>query len=160
MTFAIPPPPPHAFIFQANLSCPPSYSFQTFQRSTLLGSQLRLFPLLFSQKSSDPPLKSSSSSPPPPTGVKYRPVPNPRTITSGTQGNDSVMQTQALPPSSRARRVSLAPKTPFPFPFKRLPRKHCVPGMHCKLTVAQQPVVLQFIFRSYLFVTIYAFLFR
>ena len=28
----------------------------------------------------------------------------------------------SLPPSSRAPRVSLAPKTPFPFPFKRLPR--------------------------------------
>ena len=27
------------------------------------------------------------------------------------------------PPSSRAPRVSLAPKTPFPFPFKRLPRR-------------------------------------
>ena len=29
----------------------------------------------------------------------------------------------SLPPSSRAPRVSLAPKTPFPFPFKRLPRR-------------------------------------
>ena len=28
-----------------------------------------------------------------------------------------------LPPSSHASRVSLAPKTPFPFPFKRLPRR-------------------------------------
>ena len=28
-----------------------------------------------------------------------------------------------LPPSSRAPRVSLAPKTPFPFPFKFLPRR-------------------------------------
>ena len=27
------------------------------------------------------------------------------------------------PPSLRVRRVSLAPKTPFPFPFKRLPRR-------------------------------------
>ena len=27
------------------------------------------------------------------------------------------------PPSTRAPRVSLAPKTPFPFPFKRLPRR-------------------------------------
>ena len=26
-------------------------------------------------------------------------------------------------PSSRAPRVFLAPKTPFPFPFKRLPRR-------------------------------------
>ena len=30
---------------------------------------------------------------------------------------------RSLPPSSRAPRVSLAPKTPFPFPFKRLPRR-------------------------------------
>ena len=29
----------------------------------------------------------------------------------------------SLPPSSRAPRVSLAPKSPFPFPFKRLPRR-------------------------------------
>ena len=29
------------------------------------------------------------------------------------------------PPSTRAPRVSLAPKTPFPFPFKRLPRRLC-----------------------------------
>ena len=29
----------------------------------------------------------------------------------------------SLPLSSRAPRVSLAPKTPFPFPFKRLPRR-------------------------------------
>ena len=27
------------------------------------------------------------------------------------------------PPSSRAPRVALAPKSPFPFPFKRLPRR-------------------------------------
>ena len=32
----------------------------------------------------------------------------------------------SLPPSSRAPRVSLAPKTPFPFPFKRLPRRLAV----------------------------------
>ena len=29
----------------------------------------------------------------------------------------------SFPSSSRASRVSLAPKTPFPFPFKRLPRR-------------------------------------
>ena len=46
MTFAIPPPPPprHAFIFHANLSGPPSESFQSFLRSPLLGSQIRLIP--------------------------------------------------------------------------------------------------------------------
>ena len=36
--------PLHVFIFQANLSGPPSESFQSFQRSPLLGSQLRLIP--------------------------------------------------------------------------------------------------------------------
>ena len=36
------PAHPHAFIFQANLSGPPSESFQSFQWSPLLGSQLRL----------------------------------------------------------------------------------------------------------------------
>ena len=37
----------------------------------------------------------------------------------------------SLPPSSRASGVSPAPKTPFPFPFKRLPRGllHCKPVM-------------------------------
>ena len=30
---------------------------------------------------------------------------------------------RSFPPSSRAPRVSLGPKTPFPFPFKRLPRR-------------------------------------
>ena len=36
MTFAI---PYHVFIFQANLSGPPSESFQSFERFPLLGSQ-------------------------------------------------------------------------------------------------------------------------
>ena len=36
--------PPHVFIFQANLSGPPSESLQSFQLSPLLGSQLRLIP--------------------------------------------------------------------------------------------------------------------
>ena len=44
MTFAIPPPPAHVFIFQENLSGPLSESFQSFQLSLLLGSQLRLTP--------------------------------------------------------------------------------------------------------------------
>ena len=33
MTFAIPAPPPDVFIFQANLSDPPSESFQSLQWS-------------------------------------------------------------------------------------------------------------------------------
>ena len=36
-------PPPYVLIFQENLSSPPSESFQSFQRSPLLGSQ---FPLI------------------------------------------------------------------------------------------------------------------
>ena len=36
------------------------------------------------------------------------------------------------PPSSRAPRVSLAPKTPFPFPFKRLPRRVNSGSLNCK----------------------------
>ena len=38
-----------------------------------------------------------------------------------------------LPPSSRAPRVSLALKTPFPFPFKRLPRRLIVKRLVYKL---------------------------
>ena len=42
--------------------------------------------------------------------------------------NNGFLAGVSLPPSSRAPRVSLAPKTPFPkapfpFPFKRLPRR-------------------------------------
>ena len=49
---------------------------------------------------------------------------NARGARGGKEGGKDV----SLPPSSRAPRVSLAPKTPFPktpfpFPFKRLPRR-------------------------------------
>ena len=54
MTFAI---PPHVLIFQANLSGPPSESFQSFQQSALLSSQLRLIPPLYSPKNQVIPLK-------------------------------------------------------------------------------------------------------
>ena len=43
---------------------------------------------------------------------------------------------QAFPsllPSSRAPRVSLAPKTPFPFPFKRRPRRLVYVGSSLKV---------------------------
>ena len=53
MTFAI--PFPHVFIFQANLSGPPSESFQSFQQSPLLGSQLRLIPPFVLPKIKAPP---------------------------------------------------------------------------------------------------------
>ena len=54
-------PLPHVFIFQANLSGPPSESFQSFQQSPLLGSQLRLIP---------PFVLPKIKWPPPPTGDK------------------------------------------------------------------------------------------
>ena len=44
MTFTIPSPHPNMSSFQAILSGPPSGFFQSFQRSPLLGSQLRLIP--------------------------------------------------------------------------------------------------------------------
>ena len=47
------PPPPHVFIFQVNLSGPPSESFQSFQR----------FPPFFSPKSKWSLLKSSAPAP-------------------------------------------------------------------------------------------------
>ena len=37
--------------------------------------------------------------------------------------NNGLLAGVSLPPSSRTSLVSLAPKTPFPFPFKRLPRR-------------------------------------
>ena len=36
----------------------------------------------------------------------------------------------SFPTSSRAPRVSVAPKTPFPYPFKRLPRRLVSPAKH------------------------------
>ena len=60
-------PPPHAFIFQANLSGPPSESFQSFQWSPLLGSQLRLIPPFCSPKNQVIPPKILRSPPPPRT---------------------------------------------------------------------------------------------
>ena len=54
-------PPHHVFIFQTNLSGPPSESFQSLHWSRLLGSQLRLIPpfVLLKIKWS-PPSKSSA----------------------------------------------------------------------------------------------------
>ena len=57
------PAHPHAFIFQANLSGPPSESFQSFQWSPLLGSQLRLIPPFVLSKIKWSPLKSSNPLP-------------------------------------------------------------------------------------------------
>ena len=58
-------PPPHAFIFQANLIGPPSESFQSFQWSPLLGSQLRLIPPFCSPKNQVIPPKILRSPRPP-----------------------------------------------------------------------------------------------
>ena len=40
-----------------------------------------------------------------------------------SEKNNGLLAGVSLPPSSRASRVSLAPETPFSFPFKRLPRR-------------------------------------
>ena len=54
-------------IVQANLSGPPSESFQNFQWSpSLLGSQIRLIPPSVLLKSSDPPQNPPTPPPPPP----------------------------------------------------------------------------------------------
>ena len=49
----------------------------------------------------------------------------------------------SFPPSSRAPRVFLAPKTPFPFPFKRLPRRLCRPEkINMRVTTSQYEIYL------------------
>ena len=53
---------------------------------------------------------------------------NIRLVDVKNEKNNGFLAGVSLPPSSRAPRVSLAPKapvpkTPFPFPFKRLPRR-------------------------------------
>ena len=63
--FRDPPPPPHVFIFQANLSGLPFESFQSFQWSPLLGSQLPLIPPFCSPKNQVIP-----QNPPPSPGDK------------------------------------------------------------------------------------------
>ena len=55
---------------------------------------------------------------------------NIRLVDVNNEKNNGFLAGVSLPPSSRAPRVSLAPKTPFlktpfPFPFKRLPRRLC-----------------------------------
>ena len=48
---------------------------------------------------------------------------NIRLVDVNNEKNNGFLAGVSLPPPSRAPRVSLAPKTPFPFPFKRLPRR-------------------------------------
>ena len=48
---------------------------------------------------------------------------NIRLVDVKNEKNNGLLTGVSLPPSSRAPRVSLAPKTPFPFHFKRLPRR-------------------------------------
>ena len=94
------PPPPSMPSFSKQIwVVPPLTPSKLFRDPTFWVLSYDSSPLLFSQKSTDPPLKCSSAlPPPPPTGDKYRPVPNPSTVTSATQANDFVMQTQVLPP--------------------------------------------------------------
>ena len=42
------------------------------------------------------------------------------------ENNGFLAGVPSFPSSSRAPRVTLAPKTPFPFPFKRLPSRLCL----------------------------------
>ena len=58
---------------------------------------------------------------------------NIRLVDVNNEKNNGFLAGVSLPPSSRPPRVSLAPKTlfpktPFPFPFKRLPRRLVPPG--------------------------------
>ena len=48
---------------------------------------------------------------------------NIRLVDVKNEKNNGLLAGVSLPPSSRAPRVSLARKTPFPFPFKPLPRR-------------------------------------
>ena len=48
------------------------------------------------------------------------------------KNNGLLLAGVSLPPSSRAPRISLAPKTPFPFPFKRLPRRLRIILLTCR----------------------------
>ena len=56
----------------------------------------------------------------------------------GTYFNNNNLIIPSLPPSSRAPRVSLAPKTPFPFPFKRLPRRLSSDGQYLQCSLLQR----------------------
>ena len=58
------PPPPHIFIFKANLNGPPSEYFQSFQWFPVFGSQLLLIPPFVLPKIKWFPLESSASPPP------------------------------------------------------------------------------------------------
>ena len=56
----------------------------------------------------------------------------------GGENNGFLAGVSLPPPSSRAPRVSPTPKTPFPFPFKRLPRRlltKWLPCCHALLTI-------------------------
>ena len=44
----------------------------------------------------------------------------------------------SLPPSSRASPTFLAPKTPFPFPFKRLPHRLRKMSLHSRVNFLKQ----------------------
>ena len=46
-----------------------------------------------------------------------------RLVDVKNEKNNGLLAGISLPPSSRPPHVSLAPKTPFPFPFNRLPHR-------------------------------------
>ena len=54
-----------------------------------------------------------------------------RTLEEGGNPNLTLPLTLSLPPSFLARPYFLAPKTPFPLFFKRLPRRLPSPGVAC-----------------------------
>ena len=56
--------------------------------------------------------------------------------------NNGLLAGVSLPPSARAPRVSVAPKTPFSFPFKRLPRR-LHPGREFRVWIDFRTVLTQ-----------------
>ena len=65
---------------------------------------------------------------------------NIRLVDVKNEKNNGLLAGVSLPPSLRAPRVSLAPKTPIPFPFKRLPRRLLETRLHSlKPNIAKNP---------------------
>ena len=62
---------------------------------------------------------------------------NIRLVDVKNEKNNGLLAGVSLPPSSRAPRVSLAPKTPFPSPFKRLPRRLRIILLTCRECLKQ-----------------------
>ena len=60
---------------------------------------------------------------------------NIRLVDVKNEKNNGLLAGISLPPSSRAPHISLAPKTPFPFPFNRLPQARRGKPLHDKENV-------------------------